>query len=135
MDAFHSALIKNEDVDEAILKLKSPSEVPNFKSMDDKKLKQLVHYELKFFIQLCLTESTFMYCLMSNLDCKEGINTQCKSVNEKIEKIMYGDMRREIVHKLIKLRGSSDMKKLKESVEEIYNDEDSFDQRVVEVCS
>lgn len=44
-------------------------------------------------------------------------------------------MRREIVHILIKLKGGADMQKIKEQAEEIYNNEESFDQRVVEVST
>ena len=67
---------------------------------DEKKLRVMIHWELRFFIQLAVTEIPFLYPLLTNISKKEAL-TFSMPFNPKIEEAFRSDMRRSIVHALI----------------------------------
>ena len=100
---------------------------------DIKKLRTHLSCGLRLFIQLALSEITFIYPLKSqNSSIKYEYDDKIK---DKIDEIVKKDFKREIVHNLISNGGRSDIKTIKKSSAGIYSDSDMLEEILLEVST
>lgn len=87
-------------------------EFDKFKPLFDvKKLRLMINWQLKLYIQLTVTETPLLYPLLTNLSRKETLTFPVQnSCNSQIEAFYKNDMRRAIVHSLLINGGKCDFK-------------------------
>lgn len=105
---------------------------------DEKKLRQLLHWELRLLTQLCVTEAGFMFPLLTNLSQKENLTFPIKSANTMAIEMLYkADTQRSIVHALVLLGGRADFKQLKKQMEtsDIYTESENFEEELLAVTT
>jgi hypothetical protein len=101
---------------------------------DPKKLRTMIHWELRLLIQLAVCELPYLYPLLTNLSRKETLTFAVQDLcNSQIEGAFRADMRRNIVHALILAGGRSDIKGLKQLLEadDIYVKSEHFEEELL----
>ena len=97
-----------------------------------------MHWELKTFVQLSVTEAGIIWPLLTNLSPKDNLTFPMKSeCNKAIEQFYKKDMRRALVHAMVLLGGRADIKQLKHQLEDIdiYTDSEFFEEELIAVAN
>lgn len=104
---------------------------------DEKKLRQMLHWELRLITQLAVTEAGWVSPLITNLSQKENLTYKMPvDCNKAIEELYRTEMRRAIVHSLLLLGGRAEIKALKHLMKEvdIYTESEFFEDELLTVA-
>ncbi|CDW74007.1 zinc finger family protein [Stylonychia lemnae] len=102
--------------------------------VDDKKLRQLLSWELKLFIQLSVVEMPFLYPLNTDICSKDKLFYQEDKITKKIENLLRSDIKRQIIHAFLQFGGKVEIKTLKKSLPDFYTEHELFDNTLLEVA-
>eukprot|EP00347_Sterkiella_histriomuscorum_P017752 403348132 len=101
---------------------------------DVKKLRQMLHWQFRFLIQLSQTEIGFLYPLLTDLERKDPLFYQEEKITKQIEGMFKKDLRRNIIHTLIQFAGRADIKDLKKGSEKLYVESSYYEDALLEVA-